>query len=248
MRLSITKINTYLSCPCKYWYLYDVKVETPKSEGFFFGSAVHSGLEAYYTKKEPMEAVKYSLFGEKKSTREEAKEGVDPYKLLTQARKIFDIYPKLAPNFKPLLVEHWFDVELVHPETKEKLPAKFVGKIDLITADWEIVDHKTASRSSGDFFKKSNEFQATGYTYAFLKIFKKMPKSFIFNTIIKGNSKRVPAIEKNTLHPTMEDISNFFDTCKSVLNAILEKEAENLINTNHCKFCQLKDICSKKVF
>lgn len=245
MRLSITKMRAYLDCPRKYWYLYDVKVETPKSEGFFFGSAVHSGLEAYYTRKEPMEAVKYSLFGEKKSTKEEAKEGVDLYKLLTQARKIFDIYPIMAKKFKPLLVEHWFDVELVHPETQEKLPATFVGKIDLITADWEIVDHKTASSSSSDFFKKSNEFQATGYTYAFLKMFKKMPKSFIFNTIIKGNTKRNPSIEIKTLHPTTEDIYGFFDTCKSVLNSILEKRTENYIKTNHCKFCQFKNICPK---
>jgi len=64
---------------------------TPKSEGFYFGSAVHAGLEDYYNRKDPMQGVGNALFGKKANIGEEAKEGVDPYKLHKEAKKIFDI-------------------------------------------------------------------------------------------------------------------------------------------------------------
>ena len=50
--LSVTKMSTYQDCPRKYWYSYVMKILTPKSEGFYFGSAIHAGLENYYNKKE----------------------------------------------------------------------------------------------------------------------------------------------------------------------------------------------------
>lgn len=243
MKLSITKISTYLDCPRKFWYTYDMRILTPKNEGFYFGSAIHEGLEAYYLGKDPMQGVKNALFGAKRNISEEAKEGIDLAKLKMEAKRIFSIYPQQAPYLKPLFIEHIFKVQLVNPETQEKLPAMFVGKMDLITADGKVVDHKTASNSPGDFFDARNTLQANGYSYAYLKMFEKLPSSFIINTIVKGNTRREPRFEPQIKRPTIGDICHFFDTCKTVLDALIRKETRDFTNPYHCRFCRYHDIC-----
>lgn len=243
MNLSITKISTYLDCPRKYWYQYGLRIQTPKSEGFYFGSAVHEGLEAYYSGNDPIEAVRNALFGKKDRIGETAKEGVDPYKLYKEAKRCFKIYPEQAPFFKALFVEHWFKVGLTHPETKEILPANFVGKIDLITNDNKIIDHKTASGSPNGFFQAKNTLQANGYSYAYLMMFNRLPEEFIFNYIIKGNTRREPRVEYKILKPQLGDICAFFDIAKYVLNAISKDITRNYPKTSSCRFCQFKGIC-----
>ena len=243
--ISVTKISTYQDCPRKYWYSYVMKVKTPKSEGFYFGSAVHAGLEDYYNGKDPMQGVSNALFGKKASIGEEAKEGVDPYKLHKEAKRIFEIYPDQATYFKPVLVEYFFKTQLIHPETKEKLPVLFNGKVDLITADGKVVDHKTGGGVS-DYFMERGKLQAFGYTYAYLMKFGKMPDIFVWNFIIRGNTRREPRVETRTLKVTLGDVCFFFDTCKQVYEAIVRGETANCPNTGGCRFCQYKDICPMK--
>jgi len=243
MNLSITKINTFLEDPRKYWYIYEMGIETPKSEGFYFGSAVHEGLENYYSGKDPMQGVSRALFGKKTSLKEEAKEGVDPYKLYTQARKIFDIYEKKAPKFEPLFVEHWFEVDLVHPLTMEELPAKFVGKIDLITTKGDIVDHKTSSGYDTGYFDNSNWIQSTGYAYAYWKMFGKFANSVIFNIIIKGTTRSEPRFQKKVLNPTLDDICKFIEIADDVLGKITRGETKDYPSEKHKRVCPCPDIC-----
>ena len=243
MKLSVTKISTYLDCPRKFWYRYELHLKTPKSGGFYFGSAVHQGLENYYLGKDPIQGVTDALFGKKDSIGEEVKEGVNLVKLEKEARRIFEIYSDQAPHFEPLLVEHFFEVPLVHPETKEELPATFRGKIDLITEDGAVVDHKTASGSSNGFWAKKNTLQANGYSYAYLQMFGKLPSRVIFNTIIKGNTRREPRFEPDIRGVTTEDTVMFFEECREALNAIAKGEAMNSPNKRHCRFCSFKAIC-----
>lgn len=243
MKLSITRINTFLEDPRKYWYIYEMGIQTPKSEGFYFGSAIHEGLDYFYSGKDPMQGVGKALFGKKTSIGEEAKEGVDPYKLYTEARKIFDIYKAKAPKFKPLLVEHMFEVDLIHPITKEQLPAIFTGKIDLITVEGDLVDHKTGGGFGSTYYDDSNWLQATGYAYAYWKAFDKFPRSFIFNQIAKGNSKNPPRFEQKVLKPDLKDIGKFIDICKDVLGKISRGETKDYPSAKHSRVCPCKDVC-----
>lgn len=236
-------MSTFLDCPRKYWYVYEMGIETPKSEGYVFGSAIHEGCENYYTGKDPIEGVRQSLFGKKNRVSETAREGVDPYKLYKEAKRIFEVYPKKTPKFRPLFVEHFFEVDLIHPKTKEKLPATFRGKIDLITTDYKIVDHKTGK--PGGIFEAKNAFQASGYSYMCMMMFGKLPNEFVFNHIIKGNSKREPSFETNPLKPNLGDICEFFETCKYVLGEISNKPRHNPKASKWgCRFCQYKSICN----
>jgi len=217
---------------------------TPKSEGFYFGSAVHAGLENYYSGKDPMQGVDQSLFGKKENISEEAKEGVDPYKLHNEAKKMFQLYPKKAPYFKPLLVEYIFKIPLIHPETKEKLPIYFTGKMDLVTVDGKIVDHKTASGTNFGMFEKHNELQTNGYSFAYFYKFGKLPDMFVYNFLVRGNTRREPSFSTKETKVTIGDLCYFFDTCKQVLGAIVRGETRYDVNTNHCRFCRFKSICS----
>ena len=243
MKISVTKLSTFIDCPRKYWYIYDMRIFTPKGEGFYFGSAVHEGLERYYLGQDPMQGVKDALYGEKGNISEEPQEGINLAKLENEARRIFRIYEQQAPYLDPLLVEHIFNVPLVHPKTKERLPAVFTGKMDLITTSCLIVDHKTASSSPGSFFEAKNNLQASGYTYAYLQMFGMMPKGFLFNNIIKGNTRREPRFEPNRKDKTIEDCCDFFDVCKEILRKLKRKETKDYPNRHHCRFCRYKSIC-----
>ncbi len=243
MKLSVTRINMFLEDPRKYWYIYEMGIETPKSEGFYFGSAVHEGLDYYYSGKDPMQGVSKALFGKKTSLKEEVKEGVDLHKLYTQARKIFDIYKKEAPKFKPLFVEHMFEVDLIHPITKEQLPAVFTGKIDLITTDGNMVDHKTGGGFGNGYFDDANWIQSTGYAYAYFMKFGKLPNSFTYNMIIKGNTKNPPRFEQKVLTPDLKDICKFIDICKDVLGKISKGETKDYPSEKHSRVCPCKDVC-----
>ena len=243
MKLSITRINTFLEDPRKYWYIYEMGIQTPKSEGFYFGSAVHEGLENYYSGKDPMQGVSNALFGKKLSLSEEVKEGVDLHKLYTEARKIFDVYEAKAPKFKPLLVEHMFEVDLIHPITKEQLPATLVGKIDLITVKGDLVDHKTGGNFNTHYYDEPNEIQANGYSYYYWTKFGKLPRSFIFNQMAKGNSRREPSFEQKILNPDLKDICKFIEICKDVLGKISRGETKDYPSEKHSRVCPCKDIC-----
>ena len=243
MRLSVSRINCFLEDPRKYWYIYEMGIQTPKSEGFYFGSAVHAGLEQYYLKKDPMQGVAQALFGKKDSLKEQPNDKIDLHKLYTQSRKIFDIYPKQAPKYNPLFVEKWFEIDLIHPLTKEQLPVKFAGKMDLITVEGDVIDHKTAGGKSNGYFDDSNFIQATGYAYAYLTMFGKLPRRFVFNQIIKGNSKREPSFEEKVFSPTIEDICKFIDTCKDVAIKISKGETKDFPSEKHKRVCPCKDIC-----
>ena len=244
MKLSVTKISTYLDCPRKYWYSYKMKIETPKSEGFYFGSAIHKGLENYYLGKDPIEGVRQSLFGKKARIKETAREGVDPYKLYKEAKRILKLYPKKVPKYKPLFVEHFFEVDLIQPKVKEKLKATFRGKIDLITTDSKVIDHKTGMPNS--IFMAKNVLQSNGYAYAYLMLFGKLPDEFLFNHMNKGNSKREPEFEINPMKPSLEDVCDFFETCRYVLDEISQNKTQHNPKASSwgCRFCQYKNICS----
>ena len=240
MRLSISKINTFLEDPRKYWYIYEMGIQTPKSAGFYFGSAIHEGLDYYYSGKDPLQGVSQALFGKKASLGEEVKEGVDLHKLYTQARKIFDVYKDKAPKFKPLFIEHWFEVDLVHPLTKERLSDVLVGKIDLITVAGDIVDHKTSSGFYTGYYDEANWIQSTGYAYAYWMKFGKFANNVVFNIIVKGKEIK---FEQKTFNPDLKDLCKFFEICKDVSDKITKGETRDFPSVKHSRVCPCKDIC-----
>lgn len=249
MNLSITKVSTLNDCPRKYWYSYEANVKSKKSEGFYFGSAVHEGLENYYNGKDPMEAVKTSLFGKKETQAEEAMAGVDPYKLLKDARKIFDVYKEKAPDWKPMFVELMFDIPIVHPKTKLELPSHLVGKIDLVTTKGEVIDHKTGSGGFGNAWYEKNKLQSAGYIYWYWTTFKKLPSAFIFNNITKGNGRNAPEVNPMPFEFDESVLVWFFEEMEKATKELESDHLDITIRKSHCRFCPYKDICqfSKEV-
>lgn len=247
MKLSYSKISTYLDCPRKYWYQYVLGVQKKKSEGFFFGSAIHEGLEAYYRGNDPMMAVRNALFGKKLRLSEEAEEGVNLKKLYKEAERCFKIYPNKAPYFEPLKTEKYFDIPIIHPKTGEELNASLEGKIDLIDKRGFLVDHKTAKSAPNDFFDGKNNLQATAYAYAYLYLYDRLPEKFVFNYIIKGNTRREPSCQYQIKRPGIDEICEFFDLCKMIYRSIQEdKMRSHPAQGFQCKFCNNKSICPYK--
>ena len=243
MKLSISRVSTLHDCPRKYWYSYVIKVKSKKSEGFYFGSAVHEGLENYYNKKDPMDGVKTILFGKKTDIGEEARAGVDPYKLLKDARKIFDIYKQKAPDWKPMFVELMFDVPIINPKTGQRLLSRLIGKIDLITTNAEVIDHKTCSGGFSTFWEVKNKFQSAGYIYCYWHKFKKLPTSFIFNNIIRGNTRHEPKVNPIPFEFNEDTLIWFFEEMQKAEQELENPNLSLTIKKSHCRFCQYKDIC-----
>lgn len=244
MNLSVTKVSTLQDCPRKYWYSYVGEVKVKKSEGFFFGSAVHEGLENYYNGKDPMDAVKICLFGKKENVSEEAQAGVDPYKLLKDARKIFDVYKDKAPDWKPMFVELMFDVPIVHPKDRaRKLSSRLVGKIDLVTINGEVVDHKTGSGGFGNAWVGKNMLQSAGYIYWYWHKFKRLPSSFIFNNITKATGRKEVEVNPTPFNFDEGTLVWFFDQMERAEKEIANEHLDITIRKSHCRYCQYKDIC-----
>ncbi len=243
MNLSITRVSTFQDCPRKYWFSYENDIKAKKSEGFYFGGAVHEGLENYYNKKDPMDAVKIALFGKKETEREQAMWGVDPYKLLKDARKIFDVYEKKAPKWQPMFVELMFDIPIVHPDTKRELLSRLIGKIDLVTIKAEVIDHKTGSGGSNGMWDKKNKLQAAGYIYAYWYKFNKLPSTFIFNNITKPTSRKEAEVNPTPFIFDRSILNWFFDEMETAEKELQNPNLSITINKSHCRFCQYKDIC-----
>ncbi len=175
--ISYTQINTYLSCPLKYSFQYIEKIPWPfKPEGLVFGSAIHQALEHFYTgRKEGRDVPESEMLAlyDAAWEKEEAdntikfKNGNNRDSLLDTAKAMIETFIKTVNPGEVLAIEQPFSVDIIHPETNEKLGVPIEGRIDLIEQTKEgiaVIDHKTAARKYTDD-RVANDLQLTAYSY-----------------------------------------------------------------------------------
>lgn len=162
-KVSMTSLQGYENCPhC--WYLENVVgIERPESEALLEGIAAHNAIETWHKRGKIITGR-----GEKY---------VQAYR-----RTYGDDYWK-----EPCDIETYFKIKLVHPETGEDSGLMFSGKVDRITADGWLFDHKTA-KSNWQQKKADEDKQASGYSLWYYLTKKKLPAGVTFNVLVKNKT------------------------------------------------------------
>ena len=211
MTFSVSKLQLFLQCPKAFYFIYQVGIKVPKSPSLFYGQAIHEGIAAFYQQQDPLVAFEKSLL----APSQEKPLNFAWEKYLEEGKLLMETYKTQAPFFDPLVIEKFETVPLYHPVNREPLPLDFSLKIDLITKDGFIVDHKSTS-SANPKIDEMQKLQAVAYTMAYQTLYGHKPEAFVFNFLIKR--KRNPRIVPIFFHCTDDDEVWFFDIAHHVID------------------------------
>ncbi|OGS23236.1 MAG: hypothetical protein A2252_09125 [Elusimicrobia bacterium RIFOXYA2_FULL_39_19] len=195
--LSVSKIKMYLRCPLQYYYRYCEGIKIPPDAGLTLGKAVHSGIEQNFRQKItsfsdlPLNDVLdiYSTAFES-YLQEEFNFGEDkPGDVKDLGVGLVKVYhAELSPKIQPVSVEEHFILEFEAP-----VEYGFQGYMDVIDAESNIRDSKTAKRSYAQNAAE-NDLQLTAYNLAYKFLKGKEPKALIFDVMVKNKTPKVQTI------------------------------------------------------
>ncbi len=216
-KFSVSKLNLFLQCPRAFYFIHILNMKTPKSDNLFFGSAIHDALEKFYHGKDPVVAVEDYI---RKDPYHERMSTFDIEKNVQGGKAMMELYRTKGPYFEPIMVEERKTVDLLNPITKEALQIPFSFKLDLITNDGMIVDHKT---TSGNGLKQDefNRNQGLAYFLAYRALYGKRPAGFIQNSLVK---QKTPKIVPLVLQYSIDEEVWFWNLAKKVLDMIAKQE------------------------
>lgn len=197
---SISSLKLFEQCPRCYWLRYEVGLEDKPSPNLIIGSQVHEAIENYHLGKP------------------------DSKGLLDMSRKLYKVYTKNVAESEIDVPEKEFLVEFENIATGEQLSVPFKGIIDGInTKNGWVYEHKT----SGYYWKYEDvatNIQATGYAYAYFKLYGDLPKGIRFN-ILKKN-KIICKYQSLETYRTYKDLIYFFNWVKDIIEQIKYSDFE----------------------
>lgn len=225
---SISALAMYRECPKKYFFNYVAGLWPSKTPyPLALGKVVHEGLAFIHSNgkkglKRIVERYNEEIGGDLKKLRIEALEILESYKPI---------------KVKPKHIELRFEVNL------EGIDIPFVGVIDMITEDDEIIEHKTSSKR---YTRKQidTEEQVTGYILAFEKMFERKPANVFYNVLVKGKPEKNQLIDTNR---TKQQLGMFIEKAKVQIEKI-KKEKFEPKEGFYCRWCEHAKRCPTKMF
>ena len=177
--VSYTSLSTWLQCPQKWRYRYDLKAKPDFRPGALaFGSAIHSTLAIYFSAmKDGAEPPSLAnVFAETWLLQLDSEVPVlldvkqTPDTLLKMGQAMLTAYVDQIPEpHKVVGVEERFNIEITDPVTGEVLTPRLIGVMDLVVQDedgtYRIVEVKTAARKWSET-RLANDAQITAYSLA----------------------------------------------------------------------------------
>lgn len=242
--LSYSQINKWDMCPKSYEYTYILKTPTPKSGMLIAGNAYHKALEFLLTKKKNGEhfEVKDALDLTREIWKAAMEPGVvsidgdgnkiEPQKVNwgeIEPDRMLDIILTLVYKYVSTVID---DVEPLEIEKKYYLDISndivFIAKPDIITASYEVIDHKLSTRVKGQSYL-DNDMQSL----ALATVLQRPIKFTLHQAVTSGNTK----IIINSINRSDSDIDWYRD--KIVKTAAL-------IKTGMFPPCTQSFLCSPK--
>lgn len=239
MKLSYSKIKTYLDCPLKFYFLYILNLKEKPKGYLSFGKAIHITLSKFH-KLPPypsfdklIEIYKENWIGEgfidKETEEKEFNKG------LLLLKKYY--YKNIFNYSEAYLVEKELSYNL-----KNIVITGFIDRIDKFGDEYEIIEYKTG-RSTIDYnsiglIDEGNLLQMSIYYLVFKSHFQKPPKklSIYYLSLDKDEIITVKLNEKN-LNDTVKIILNVYDNISK--KNFYKKE------NNFCKFCDFIKECER---
>jgi len=211
--LSATSLNLFLCYPDAFYYRYILKIkEGVKSDKLILGSLLHLGIEKIILGEDYVKSVWDLAKREGQDLSSEILEAV-----YDESLRLLKMYEVDGPYFEPKTVEQRVTAQIQHPISGEKLAVPWVAKIDLITTNDWVVDHKSTT-SELKKLDAAYKNQAVAYWMVFKAIYGHAPEYFVLNQLIK--QKRRPRCRQDFYTFTLDDEAVFFDLAKRVLHKI----------------------------
>lgn len=238
LRLSATKIETYVECPLKFKFAHILQVPEPPRPYFDIGTSVHAVAEHLTEMQKegvkPTEELALDLLTREWNSNAFQSE-TEENQAKEKAKAMIKTYLKwLSTNLNtPIAVEQSFQIEIAG--------VSFVGFIDRVEqrpdGDYEVVDFKTGGVYESSKSIKENT-QMNVYALGVKKLYGKLPtKASLFYV---KHDKIVPYEVSSVQVEKVKEI------IEEVTNAILEEKFEATPSFQACKWCPYWDICDSK--
>ena len=246
--VSISELREFLSCPLRWWYKYKMGLWTDKTTTFFaLGTSVHAGLATWYgNPKLPnrrdmtlrMYRTIYSEESAKIDWSSEAKRDQIGDSALGEKMLIAGI--DAGDDWEAEAVERTMFSEISHSKYG-KLPIRLKAQVDMITKDFDVVEHKTAERRWEEG-REHGDIQATAYAMAIRDNYGHDPK-VTFNIITK--SVKSPIVERRETRRSQSEMDKLYIQARAFLNSV-EKGAvyPNPSSWAHAT-CEYREVCNK---
>lgn len=180
--LSYSALSSFRRCQKSFEWKYVRGLEPVKREAYFrVGSLWHAGLEALYSGKDPLEALR--LYGQKESEKDPEAAGTIAHEVLVYSammRAYLAHREKLSPadgSFRPLAAEQKFRLPLRHPANGVRSRwYDLIGVIDGVVEDdagwvW-LLEHKTTGENLETFMQRTGtDLQLTIYLNAAAELY-----------------------------------------------------------------------------
>ena len=227
--LSYSAVNKYLQCPKRWHYDYVVaKDEKKESFALKLGSLYHSALEKLYITGEVAE-------GESMFTQFAGENGKFRQKEIEKTRMCFEnyhdtIYPQYQTRVERIEVKD--DVFISGLD----IPLEY--RIDLITTDGTLVDHKTVGRFAPDI-EYSLQFDL--YAYGYYQKYGVLPRSVEYHNAYKATG-RVEVMKK------IPRVSDMLKAVSCVAGAYRGVKEDIFIPkySKACNYCPHREICDRE--
>jgi len=222
---SVTQLNTYLSCPYKYYLAYEEKLQWEKvPSGVAFGSAMHRAIEEFNRKLSDGgmdEKTAIAFFADQwnaESGREEIefRNPDEREQLMDKGRRLVQLYSQQFAGMKPQAVERSFRLPILDISTGAfEASRDILGRIDLV-ADSGVIEIKTSGRSINQRTVDTS-LQLTLYSWAYRLVYGEEEKSLKTVALLKTAKPSVQIVETCR---TTEDHSRLMELISQVIRAV----------------------------
>jgi len=249
MRISKSRLTTFLACPEKYCLAYELGLKPRrKPQDLVVGASTHHLIATHFIRSRIQEACglrevlqeywsRYTPDNTDFATLEDLEAGK------AQSLELARLFLREV-RLEPLEVEYKFALPVVHMETGETLPdLELVGIIDLIdqpNGQRRAIEIKTKSRKPDDFGAQTSlELTCYAYWLRFLDDQEVIPVSYV--NIVKN--KR-PYVQWQNQERTAEDFVDLFHTVETVAANILDRRFYRNPGV-HCNWCDFRPVCTR---
>ncbi len=222
--LSASQISTYLACPRKWRFRYELGL-TPEHRpaALSFGRAVHSAIETLHLAKLEGESPDVSslLRTFRADWQAEVDSGLSfksdesPGMLRWQGEHLVAEYARWLGDRKVVAAELPFEVDLVDPETGEVSGERLRGYFDVILEGDVIGEVKTAARRF-DEGTLSRKLQFSAYAYAWRQLRDRDPTVLVVSLL----KQKKPEVSEAVAPRTVADDAFFHRLALEVADAI----------------------------
>jgi CRISPR/Cas system-associated exonuclease Cas4 (RecB family) len=218
VKVSASRLKTFMLCPKKFWYRYFCENEEPANIYTMLGSSVHYAISEYFENGTQPE---YSFMQkwDEISSGHNLDTNVSLYRRGLNILRDYRWYEE-----KPKFVE--FEFNIPYPADK---PFCYINGVFDQVYDWGVVDMKTNNEKPTKP-ELDNDLQFIIYHFAYTQLFGRKPQKMIWRHLM-----------------TMEDIEVNCDNKEHILYEAVVSLLNNVYwfrrTGKHCNYCFVKEFC-----